>query len=341
LAPSDRHAEITGQPQNGDQVRYTYDAAGIKLRKEFDPAVGSTITYDYVAGFHYKNTNLEFVTTAAGRYVLGTDNRFEYHLKDHLGNVRATVYDDDGNVGVVSADDYYPFGLTFNAYVEDDDPNQDYKFQGQEYQQETGWFFNVDPLAEDYVYNSPYTFSENRVIDAIELEGLESFDFRLISKNENGEVESYPFLINASGQFIESRKTKLLHSSTFRKDGRTTTVLAFRAQVGTKDYHGLLPATSGNQSEFEVEVIINTEDKAKLHNGKMVSGDVSINVTAIPGEDTEEVGAKIRGDMSPVDSGKYNKVNESSSGDKIVTMQDEFKFLWFGNLSSKTPPNYE
>jgi len=48
-------------------VRYTYDAAGIKLRKEFDPALGSTITYDYVAGFHYKNTNLEFVTTAAGR----------------------------------------------------------------------------------------------------------------------------------------------------------------------------------------------------------------------------------------------------------------------------------
>lgn len=34
-------------------------------------------------------------------------------------------------------------------------------------------FFNVDPLAEKYPYNSIYAFSENRVIDGRELEGLE------------------------------------------------------------------------------------------------------------------------------------------------------------------------
>ena len=36
-----------------------------------------------------------------------------------------------------------------------------------------GRFFAVDPLDKDYPHNSPYAFSENRVIDAIELEGLE------------------------------------------------------------------------------------------------------------------------------------------------------------------------
>jgi len=36
-----------------------------------------------------------------------------------------------------------------------------------------GRFFAVDPLAGDYPYNSPYAFSENVVIHAIELEGLE------------------------------------------------------------------------------------------------------------------------------------------------------------------------
>jgi len=36
-----------------------------------------------------------------------------------------------------------------------------------------GRFFAVDPLAAQYPYNSPYAFSENRVIDGIELEGLE------------------------------------------------------------------------------------------------------------------------------------------------------------------------
>jgi len=38
-----------------------------------------------------------------------------------------------------------------------------------------GRFFAPDPLFRSYPWNSPYAFSENRVIDAIELEGLESF----------------------------------------------------------------------------------------------------------------------------------------------------------------------
>lgn len=36
-----------------------------------------------------------------------------------------------------------------------------------------GRFFAVDPLAPKYPHNSPYAFSENRLIDGIELEGLE------------------------------------------------------------------------------------------------------------------------------------------------------------------------
>lgn len=36
-----------------------------------------------------------------------------------------------------------------------------------------GRFFARDPLAHKFPYNSPYAFSENRVIDGIELEGLE------------------------------------------------------------------------------------------------------------------------------------------------------------------------
>lgn len=37
-----------------------------------------------------------------------------------------------------------------------------------------GRFFAVDPLASSYPWNSPYSFSENKVIDHIELEGRES-----------------------------------------------------------------------------------------------------------------------------------------------------------------------
>ncbi len=36
-----------------------------------------------------------------------------------------------------------------------------------------GRFFSIDPLSAEYPWNSPYAFSENRVIDGVELEGLE------------------------------------------------------------------------------------------------------------------------------------------------------------------------
>ena len=38
-----------------------------------------------------------------------------------------------------------------------------------------GRFFAIDPLFKDYPYNSPYAFSENRIMDAVELEGREAF----------------------------------------------------------------------------------------------------------------------------------------------------------------------
>lgn len=71
-------------------------------------------------------------------------------------------------------------------------PDYRYGFQGQEMDNEVkgegnsinykyrmhdprvGRFFAVDPLEGEYPWNSPYAFSENRVLDAVELEGLEA-----------------------------------------------------------------------------------------------------------------------------------------------------------------------
>lgn len=74
-------------------------------------------------------------------------------------------------------------------------PDHKFQFQGQEKQVELGlnwvqfkWrnhqpdigrFFNVDPLAEKFYYNSPYAFSENKVTSHIELEGLEAVPYIL------------------------------------------------------------------------------------------------------------------------------------------------------------------
>ena len=50
-----------------------------------------------------------------------------------------------------------------------------------------GRFFAVDPLATQFVYNSPYAFSENDVIRAIELEGAEKWVVN-IWRNEDGTI---------------------------------------------------------------------------------------------------------------------------------------------------------
>jgi len=48
-----------------------------------------------------------------------------------------------------------------------------------------GRFFAVDPLFRKYAYNSPYAFSENRVIDAVELEGLEQRHYTIDLSKDN------------------------------------------------------------------------------------------------------------------------------------------------------------
>src|SRR5690606_21594456 len=95
---------------------------------------------------------------------------------------------------VVQTNDYYPFGFTFNSYQREDATPNRYKFQGQEHiddldlawdsfkwrnhQPDIGRFFNIDPLADKYVYNSPYAFSENKVVAHVELEGLEALSIQ-------------------------------------------------------------------------------------------------------------------------------------------------------------------
>ncbi len=60
------------------------------------------------------------------------------------------------------------------------------------YDPRVGRFFAVDPLASKYPWNSPYAFSENRVVDGVELEGLE---WKTI-KEETGDIKTAEYLGN-------------------------------------------------------------------------------------------------------------------------------------------------
>jgi RHS repeat-associated protein len=126
-----------------------------------------------------------------------------YELSDWLGGVRVVVTDRRvairGNnqvvVGyraeVVSVTDYYSFGAEISMRSYEAQPWYRYGYQAQEKDHEIygkgamyhytyrqhdarlGRFWSVDPLARKYPWNSPYAFGGNRVVDAVELEGLE------------------------------------------------------------------------------------------------------------------------------------------------------------------------
>jgi hypothetical protein len=56
-----------------------------------------------------------------------------------------------------------------------------------------GRFFAVDPLSPEYPWNSPYAFSENRVIDGVELEGLEWKQFQELNPDEKVVALANPY----------------------------------------------------------------------------------------------------------------------------------------------------
>ncbi len=116
----------------------------------------------------------------------------------HLDNIKLT-YESESyaffRADIRQSTDYSPFGVTLenrNLVLTGAEKSR-YGFQGQEMDDEIkgpgnsvnytyrmhdprlGRFFMIDPLAPKYSYNSPYAFSENRVIEGVELEGLEVF----------------------------------------------------------------------------------------------------------------------------------------------------------------------
>ncbi|MCH2229647.1 MAG: hypothetical protein MK105_04820 [Crocinitomicaceae bacterium] len=131
---------------------------------------------------------LEVISDRKIGYDLGVyDGPFGNLLSSNL-DAEFDVYTAD----VISYSDYYPYGMLLpGRHGQAESGDYRYGFQGQEMDDEIkgegnsvnykyrmhdpriGRFFAIDPLAPSYPHNSPYAFSENVVINAVELEGLE------------------------------------------------------------------------------------------------------------------------------------------------------------------------
>lgn len=204
---------------------YIYDATGRKLQTK----VG-TDTYDYAGNVVYLTksgtTSIEFVGTPEGRWIpkegLKTYNanktenstpakygRFEYILKDHLGNSRvacrcvekptATTTTDQAYLPVETQTNHYdPWGVSLNDDIlpvallvplpSINKPQNRFTYNGKELQQDIGlheygfrWydpmiarFTSVDPLATKFPWWTTYQYASSNPVNSIDLDGLES-----------------------------------------------------------------------------------------------------------------------------------------------------------------------
>src|SRR5690606_3811209 len=140
---------------------------------------------------------------AEGGITLGQERGKKiFELSNHLGNVLVTVSDrriehnssgttiDYYEAGVVSASDYYPFGMGmaernfageryrygFNGMETDNEIKEEgnsYDFGARIYDSRIGRWLSVDPLQEKYPSLSPYVFVANNPIFFIDIDGRE------------------------------------------------------------------------------------------------------------------------------------------------------------------------
>jgi RHS repeat-associated protein len=93
--------EIWFNSSGSKKIKFTYSAAGVKLKKQVIEGGSDTTWTDYAGGFVYERDKLQFFPTEEGRAInpyfasnpAGSAYTYEYHYKDHLGNLRLSFRD--------------------------------------------------------------------------------------------------------------------------------------------------------------------------------------------------------------------------------------------------------
>ncbi|KAA0992801.1 DUF6443 domain-containing protein [Dyadobacter aurulentus] len=184
---------------NGKTQVYDYDAAGGKHKY-----VSDTLVLKYEGPFEYRQVGasniLYRVSLAEGQARLKNGTaRFEYYLKDHLGNVRV-VFDALG--AIKQQTDYYPFGLSVSG-----DPagitqatrnsNNRQLYNGKElqvgsgyldygarmYMPEIGRMNTVDGASNMFSDMSPYSYGLNNPLLNIDPSGDTTFNVNDLADN--------------------------------------------------------------------------------------------------------------------------------------------------------------
>ena len=191
---------------NSRSIAFLYDAGGNKLRKTVVQSGVTQYTQDYVGGIEYRTasnvTTLEAIYHAEGRVTtINSVLKYEYALKDHLGNTRIMFSDKNGDgliqqstnqetSEVTQENHYYPFGMNMEGNWQNTPSVTDskYLYNGKEMNDDFGLglmdygarfydaalakWHSFDPLAEIYNDYSPYHYVLNNPMRYIDPNGM-------------------------------------------------------------------------------------------------------------------------------------------------------------------------
>ena len=192
-------------------------------------------TTDYAGNYSYENGSLKFINhpegyiepDSAGEYA------YVYQYKDHLGNIRLSYSDANGD-GIVEASEirseknYYPFGLQHKGYNNVvNGTEHPYMFQGVEYNESLdlnlyemdfrqydpalGRFNTSDPLGEERNWLSPYNFVQNNPILRIDPSGLlddygidQNGNIHLLKETDDTTDTLYSVTTDENGELVKN-----------------------------------------------------------------------------------------------------------------------------------------
>lgn len=227
-------------------AKYSYLSDGTKLSATDADGNGLYYLGSLVYGSRNGDLSLESAAFNGGRFIV-TSNGIESHyfVTDHLGSVRAVV-NNDGEV--IERNDYYPFGLRWNAGELSDNR---YRYNGKEEQSfvnfpsldygarmfdsRIGRFKNMDKRAEKYYYASPFAYCLNNPVNAIDPDGnlVIFINGRTTDKNEQGKAAYWRKTYKTmSSDFAGAVMSRLNDHKSLYKHGGNSNDLRIRYSKG-------------------------------------------------------------------------------------------------------------